>query len=134
MYLKIFESLKFDCYFFFRKVVHPDDEVSVDFTMLPRRLGDRMIYATFCADEVTDFEGETTTFVVSKGEWENVEEEKEDAMKEEDKVEDEKVEKEEMDGAGEERMEEGGGDANENAANENEGEPVENGAPDNIQD
>ena len=125
--------------FFHRKVVHPDDEVSIEFTMLPRRLGDRMIYATFSADECADFEGETTTFVVSKGDWEKEEEKKEEKEeKEEEKVEDEKVEDEKMeeekvekeetaetDGAGEERMEEGGESA---AANETE-EPVENGAP-----
>ena len=125
--------------FFYRKVVHPDDEVSVEFTMLPRRLGDRMIYATFSADECADFEGETTTFVVSKGDWEKEEEEKVEKKEEkeekeaEEKMEDEKVEEEkvereetETDGAGEERMEEGGESA---AANETE-EPVENGAPD----
>ena len=99
-----------------------------------------MIYATFSADECADFEGETTTFVVSKGDWEKEEEKKEekeekeeeekveDEKMEDEKVEEEKVEKEETEtgGAGEERMEEGGESA---AANETE-EPVENGAPD----
>ena len=108
--------------------------------MLPRRLGDRMIYATFSADECADFEGETTTFVVSKGDWEKEEEKKEEKEEKEEerveeekaadeKMEEEKVEKEETEtdgagGAGEENMEEGGESA---AANE---EPVENGAPD----
>lgn len=127
-----------------RKVIHPDDEISVDFTMMPRRLRNRLIYATFSADEVTDFVGETSVFVVSKSEWEEEEKRKEEKEEEEVADEDEadaagetvdeKVEKEEMEtdggGGGEERMEEGGGDTNENTANENEEAPVENGGQD----
>lgn len=121
------------CFTTFRKVIHPDDEISIDFTMMPRRLGDRMIFATFSADEVTDFDGETSVFVVSKGDWEEEQERKKEEMEDEvdaaGDAEEEKEEKEEeAENNEDEKMEEGGGDTNENAeANETEEAPMENG-------
>lgn len=60
-----------------RKVVHPEDEVSINVEMFPRRLGERVISATFSADEMTDIEGEATMYVLSKEEYADYEKEKE---------------------------------------------------------
>lgn len=54
---------------YFRKVVHPDDEISIDVPVTPRRLGDRSIVATYSSDEVTDVDGVVTLHVVSKTLW-----------------------------------------------------------------
>jgi hypothetical protein len=54
-------------------VVHPDDEISIDVVMHPRRLRERTLLATFSSDELTEVEGETTVYVVSKSEWEEKE-------------------------------------------------------------
>ncbi|XP_045194210.2 protein-glutamine gamma-glutamyltransferase 4-like [Mercenaria mercenaria] len=54
----------------YRKVVHPDDEISVDIVMFPRRLGQRTFMATFSSDELADVEGEGSVYVVSKSDWE----------------------------------------------------------------
>jgi hypothetical protein len=54
-------------------VVHPDDEISIDVVMHPRRLGEWTLLATFSSDELTEVEGEKTVTVVSKAEWEEKE-------------------------------------------------------------
>ena len=61
-----------------RKLVHPGDEISVEVPFHPRRLGNRTVMATFCADEIAGVKGEVTVFVVSKSEWEEKEEEEMD--------------------------------------------------------
>ncbi|KAH3778779.1 protein-glutamine gamma-glutamyltransferase 4-like isoform X2 [Dreissena polymorpha] len=52
-----------------RKVVNPGDDVSVDVVLLPYRLGNRVISATFSSNEIADVLGEAVVHVVSKAEW-----------------------------------------------------------------
>ena len=54
---------------FCRKVVHPDDEISIDVVLYPRRLKERTLLATFSSDELTEIEGEKTVYVVAKADW-----------------------------------------------------------------
>ncbi|WAR12917.1 TGM1-like protein [Mya arenaria] len=66
--------------FHIRKLIHPDDEITVDVPFYPRRLGNRTVSATFSAEEIANVEGVVNVFVVSKSEWKDEsEEEKESA-------------------------------------------------------